>query len=117
MYSNVSKTARELPRQRQPELRFSLFSHPRLCGGLQQAAVEVGPEEARVRVFLHQAVDDPLGVVEAEPRGRRQVPPDQLSGLVIDVDLREEALSVVAGYDRAEGGVLPLWQRPPGCSV
>lgn len=91
----------------------SVFSH---WGGVQQAAVELGPEEARVRVLLHQAVDDPLGVVEAEPRGRRHVPPDQLSGLVIDVDLQDEKLSAIADCDGAEDGVLPLWQHQPGCS-
>lgn len=81
----------------------SVSLYQRHRGGVQQAAVDVGPQEARVRVFLHEAVDDPLGVVEADPCGRRHVPPDQVSGRVVDVDLREETPLAIA--DRSVAGL------------
>lgn len=77
--------------------------------------VDVGPQEARVRVLLHEVVDDPLGVVKALSGGRRHVPPDQVSGLVINVDLWEESLlrtadSYIAGrQQRSTSLVASAW--------
>lgn len=52
--------------------------------------IDVRPQETWVRVPLHEVVDDPLGIVKAHCGGRLNVPSDQVSGLVINVDLEAE---------------------------
>lgn len=65
--------------------------------GPQQSAVKVWHEESWVGVLLHEAVDDPLGVVEAH-RGRRlDVPSDHVSGFVVYVDLEVDRKVVTCG--------------------
>ena len=57
--------------------------------GLQEASVNVRAQEPRVRVSLHQAVDDLLSVVEAAQRGSLHTSLDLLSSVVVDVDLEQ----------------------------
>lgn len=95
--------------------------------GLQQSAVEVGHEESRVGVLLHEAEDDPLGVVEAQRGGRLDVPSDHVSGFVVNVDLKVKERKAVSGgrNPKVMGGLSegaaavrpPLSQPRPGCSV
>lgn len=65
--------------------------------GPQQSAVEVWHEESWVGVFLHEAVDDPLSIVEAHRGGRLDVPSDHVSGFVVYVDLEAERKVVTCG--------------------
>lgn len=53
----------------------------------QESSVNVRAQEARVRVSLHEAVDDLLGVVKAVQGRGLDVPLDLLSGVIVNVDL------------------------------
>lgn len=65
-------------------------SHHWFSSRVHQGLINVRPEETRVGVPLHQLIDNLLGFIEAHCGGRMNVPPDQLSRLVIDVDLESE---------------------------
>lgn len=78
--------------------------------GADQSLVDVGPEETRVGVSLHQPKHDPLGLVKTHRGGGFHIPADQISGLVVDVDLSwslclDVALVDLCGLaEHSEGG-------------
>lgn len=66
---------------------FSQLHQASGCG--DQRVVKVRAQKSRIGVFLHEAVHNPLGLIETGSVGCLHFLPDEVSGLVVNVNLEK----------------------------